>query len=435
MRVLPASLLISTLACSAAFAGVTRGPYPQNVDLDSATVAFRLDASCPATVRYGTGGQTNLAAPSHGNGTEHFVKLEGLTPGAQYTYSIEACGADQQKTGSFETAPVQGTQSVHFAAMGDMGTGGTTQKQVAEAMQNARPDFWLALGDNAYEAGTDAEFQTRFFEAMPGLLANSIVFPVIGNHEYVTAQGQPYFDAFELPTNNPAKTEHYYSFDWGFVHIAALDTNVALDEQRAWLEQDLANSKAPWKIVMFHHPVYSSGEHGSTARSQELIPVLEAGGVDLVLTGHDHDYERTYPMKGGQVVPAGTPGAITYVVAGTGGATNRPFTTGAPEWSAFRSDNAYGYLDVKIEGGALQAKLIAPDGSALDSFTLTKDVPPPPSGTAGAPGAPGSPGATGGDGAEGAGCASGGMASVVSPLAAIAALAAVSIARRRRAAR
>jgi hypothetical protein len=375
--------LATLLAATANAAAVTRGPYLQSVTPTDAIVAFRLDGACPAQVRYGEGDKLTHAASSAGSGTQHAVHLTGLAPGRTYAYSVEACGESTGATNLLVTAPVPGTRSVHFAAVGDFGTGGSNQVAVTNAIVKAPPELVLGLGDTAYSSGTDAEFQSNFFTPMKPLLARVPMFASLGNHEYVTAQGQPYLDNLYLPSNNPRGTERYYSFDWGHVHFVALDSSCAiglassdrcsLAEQKTWVESDLKTSTAPWKVVFFHHPPWSSGEHGSQmTMRREFTPIFETRGVDLVLTGHDHNYERTKPLKGEAVVSDSTPGAITYFVVGSGGATLRQFAGSTPSWTAMRSDQAIGYLDVKVEGGTLSARLVNPGGAVVDSYTKSK---------------------------------------------------------------
>ncbi|MBF5041498.1 PKD domain-containing protein [Aggregicoccus sp. 17bor-14] len=384
---LPALLLALVGATQGARAAtLTRAPYLQNVKPDAATVAFRMSGTCAATVRYGKGSSTDLSANAGSSAAVQAVTLRGLEPATRYSYVVDACGSSSPAK-SFVTAPLQGTQKVHFAAVGDFGTGGTQEKQVADAMLALHPELFVALGDNAYDAGTEAQFQTNLFAPMAGLLAEVPLFPSVGNHEYVTNEAQPYLDNFYLPTNNALGSERFYSFDWGFIHFVSLDSNCALGmsgadkctlaAQKAFVEQDLAASTAAWKVVFFHHPPFSSGDHGSQlTMRREFGPLFEKYGVDLVLTGHDHNYERSYPMKGDNVASSG---GIPYLVVGSGGATLRPFTTAKPSWSAVRNDTDYGFLDVNVEGGTLQARFLNPSGRVVDSFTLTKQVAAPPS--------------------------------------------------------
>lgn len=372
------------MAGAAQAATLTRAPYLQRVGPDTALIAFRLDTPCAPEVRYGTQGSTNQTARSEDSGRVHAVVLTGLTPGTEYTYEVETCGT-RTPAKRFRTAPVPGTRRVRFAAVGDFGTGGNVAKRVAASMLPFRPELFVSLGDNAYEAGTEEEIQKNLFEPLAPVLAEVPFFPVIGNHEYVTKQAQPYLDNLYLPTS-PSGGERYYSFDWGHVHFVGLDSNCAvglasadrctLEAQKAWVEQDLAASQAAWKIVYFHHPPWSSGDHGSQLlMRREFGPLFEKHGVDLVLTGHDHNYERSHPMKGDGVAPTGAQG-ITYVVVGGGGANLRHFSSGQPGWSAFRDNTAHGFLDVDVNGGTLSAKLVTPEGGVLDSFTLTKQLPP-----------------------------------------------------------
>ncbi|PTL80103.1 metallophosphoesterase [Vitiosangium sp. GDMCC 1.1324] len=133
-------------------------------------------------------------------------------------------------------------------------------------------------------------------------------------------------------------------------------------------------STAPWKVAFFHHPPWSSGEHGSQlAVRREFGPLFERYGVDLVLTGHDHNYERSKPMRGSEVASAPTQG-VSYLVVGSGGAALRAFPESQPTWAAYRNNTAYGYLDVVVENGALRARFLNPGGVVLDSLTLSKTV-------------------------------------------------------------
>lgn len=372
---------VLTLASTAQATGLSRAPYLQKVGQDSALVAFRLDANCTPEVHYGTDGALNEVARSMASGRIHAVTLKGLTAGTEYTYVVDACGTRTEPK-RFRTAPTPETRRVHFAAVGDMGTNSSTQKKVARSVLAARPELYLTLGDNAYPNGTDSEFQKHFFEPMADLLSEVAMFTSPGNHEYLTQQAQPYLDNLYLPTNNPQGSERYYSFDWGHVHFVSLDSNCAiglassdlctLKEMKAWAERDLAASEQPWKLVFFHHPPWSSGAHGSQLKMRrEFAPLFEEHGVDLVLTGHDHNYERTKPMKGEGVAPEGTRG-VTYLVVGSGGAALRDWPGSAPSWSAVRNNKDYGYLDVKIEDGTLTARMVSPTGEVFDSFTLTK---------------------------------------------------------------
>ena len=375
--------LLTLGATAASAATLTRKPYLQQVTTGSALVAFGLDTACAtAQVKYGPeGGALNALAKSADTGTRHAIPLSGLEPARRYSYVVEACGATTTAR-TFSTASQPGSETLHFAALGDMGTGGSDQADVAQAMLAVRPELWVTMGDNAYDSGTESEFQNRFFAPMAALIAEVPTFASPGNHEYSTPNAMPYVNNFFLPTNNPARTERYYSFDWGPVHFVSLDSQCGLGytstpdcspaAQTRWLEEDLATTSQQWKVAFFHHAPWSSGDHGSyTALRTTWGPLLEKYGVDLVLVGHDHNYERSKPMVGSGVAGAGQRG-VTYVVVGSGGASLRPFNSTAPSWSAYRNATDYGFLDVKVDKGTLRAEQRTPAGKVVDTFTLTK---------------------------------------------------------------
>jgi acid phosphatase type 7 len=364
-------------------ASLNRSRYLQMMSADRVLVAFRLDQTCLASVHLNGGNISDRTFPSGETSSRHAIQLEGLVPNTTYQYVVEACGGLVSSPKAFTTASLPQTRSVHFTAMGDFGIDSDEQREVVSEMLKDAPDLLLTLGD-VYDKGSEVELESRFFAPMANLLSSVPVFSTLGNHEYGTNQGQPYIDNMYLPSNNSKNTERYYSFDWGHVHFAALDSSCAvgigtqctLAEQRAWLEQDLAKTDAPWKVVYFHHPLWSTGSHGSTVQlRQALAPLLEAAGVDLVLTGHDHNYERTHPLKGADAQPIGTPGAVTYFVVGTGGVALKAFSVSQPYWSAMRDNSINGYLDVKVIGGTLTAQMRTVDGRVLDTYQVTKALP------------------------------------------------------------
>jgi 3',5'-cyclic AMP phosphodiesterase CpdA len=210
-------------------------------------------------------------------------------------------------------------------AIGDTGTARRAQYMVYEAMlnysraENKPIDFWLHMGDIAYWNGRDLEFQTRYFKVYAPSLRHQVMWPTYSNHDSYSANSRagqgPYFDAFINPKNAeaggvPSRHEAFYSFDVGRVHFISLDSMEFRHRDRPrqlnWLQADLkyATNRTDWIIAYFHHSPYTKGNHNSD-REQELIemravymPVLEAGGVDVVLNGHSHIYERSLLMDG-----------------------------------------------------------------------------------------------------------------------------------------
>jgi hypothetical protein len=181
----------------------------------------------------------------------------------------------------------------------------------------------------AYQRGRDVEFQTRFFEMYEPTLRNVVCWPTMGNHEGGTSKGTngvgPYYDAYVVPARGeaggvPTGTEAFYSFDYGRIHFICLDSH-DLDRKPTglmarWLKLDMERTKADWLIAFFHHPPYTKGSHDSDREKQliemrqHIMPILESGGVDLVLTGHSHIYERSMLIDGAYATPTVAEGVV-----------------------------------------------------------------------------------------------------------------------------
>ena len=173
------------------------------------------------------------------------------------------------------------------------------------------------LGDNAYTEGTDAQYQTAVFDTYSDMLRKSVLWPAFGNHDALSAssvtQSGPYYDIFSLPTTGQAGgvasgTEAYFSFDYATIHFVVLNSEDTLSYDPAamidWLSRDLAASNQPWTIALWHRPPYSKGSHDSDTEGNmvwmraNIVPMLEEEGVDLVLAGHSHAYERSFLLDG-----------------------------------------------------------------------------------------------------------------------------------------
>ena len=157
-------------------------------------------------------------------------------------------------------------------------------------------DLWLMLGDNAYQTGTEAEYQTKMFDVYTDAAAQrSVLWPTLGNHDAVTAdsatQSGPYYDIFTLPTGREAGglasgTEAYYSFDYGNIHFVVLDSSDSLrtpgSAMLLWLAADLSATTQDWIVAFWHHPPYSKGSHDSDTETaliemrENVVPILDA---------------------------------------------------------------------------------------------------------------------------------------------------------------
>ena len=376
---------------------LVRGPYLQQPTNHSMVVVWATKEAGTADVRYtASGGPTMTAdavsrlvtAATSGlafDYYQHEATLPGLAAATSYTYQAFNSGVATAPQAVFHTAPATGGASATFIAFGDSGTGSPEQKQLADLMSRDRFDVALHAGDIAYGAsdGTGdasyATYQSYFFNIYNWLAATPIA-PVEGNHDSRASNnnGQAYLDLFSLPRNGastafPDHAERYYSFDYGPVHVIALDTEFTfLDptrqaEQLRWLQADLSSTTEPWKVAVLHRAPYSSGgEHGSALDVRAAFgPIFERYGVDLVVAGHEHDYERTLPIRE-STVP--TDHAVTYVVTGGGGAPLYP--AGTSSWTAF-SASRHEYVKLTADACTLTLSAIGLDGTTFDGTSMS----------------------------------------------------------------
>ena len=270
---------------------------------------------------------------------QYEAHIDRLKPAIRYYYAVfdgerRLAGGDEQHY--FKTSPAAGSKSSQrIWIVGDSGTAGRDQRQVYAALQGflqetGRPlDAYLHLGDMAYPDGTDREFQLTFFDIYQPTLCNTVCWPTMGNHEGHTSRGMlgfgPYYDAYVVPTAAEAGgvasgSEAYYSFDIGNVHFICLDSHDLNREPTGamaqWLVADLEQAQGDWLIAYWHHPPYTKGSHDSDREDQlvemrtHIMPILESGGVDLVLAGHSHIYERSMLIDGAYSTPTTAEGVV-----------------------------------------------------------------------------------------------------------------------------
>ncbi len=406
---------------------LVRGPYLQMGTPTSSLVRWRTDLASDAIVRFGTApDQLTNSVVRASLTNEHILQLGGLKPDTKYYYSIGhavlTLAGGTTAGGSnywFTTSPAPGTRKpTRLWVLGDAGTQGAAQASTRDAFHtfaatNGPADLVLMLGDNAYSIGTDAEYQAAVFNMYPTTLRNKFLWPAIGNHDTAfstTATSFPYLDIFSLPQNGEAGgtasgTEKYYSFDYANIHFVCLDSMssglTGNTPMAQWLQNDLTTSTQEWTIVFFHHPPYTKGSHNSDAEldliqiRRNLVPILEAHGVDLVLSGHSHCYERSYLLDGhtnlsGTLTAAmkvsGGDGredgdgvyrkneqgrGVVYNVAGssgqaTGGALNHP--------AHFFGVSELGSMVIDVNGPRLDAIFLNAAGVTRDYFSLVKSV-------------------------------------------------------------
>jgi hypothetical protein len=421
---------------------IIRGPYLQVATPTGITIRWRTDVYDRSRVRYGLQ-RDNLDKHTDDSTlvSEHEIKLTGLKPNTKYYYQIGNLSNSTIKGDEdnyFYTLPETGKPGFYrIAAFGDCGRNNLNQRDVRDQMLKYlgknELTSWILLGDNAYTRGTDAEYQAKFFNIYKDkMLKNFPLFPAPGNHDYLdisfsSATDQhrvAYFQNFSVPTKGesgglPSNNKAFYAFDIGNVHFLSLDSYgkdnngkrlFEEGEQLAWIKKDLkANTNKQWVVAFFHHPPYTMGSHDSDKETElvkireDFIKVLENEGVDLVLCGHSHVYERTKMIKGYYGMEAdfdankhnlsqssalydgsknsapylksiAKNSGTVYVVSGSAGALGG-HKEKYPHNAMFYSNNEVGgALIMEVDGNKLDVKWICADGKIRDHFTMMKDV-------------------------------------------------------------
>jgi hypothetical protein len=425
---------------------IIRGPYLQKGTETSVVVRWRSDSNTPSVIEYSLNSDFSskvvlpvnpVASPA--TGYDYTVEITGLSPNTKYYYRIGNNGSLSSGITDlyFKTHPTIGTSgSYRFWVLGDCGTGDDDDN--AEDVRDAYysyittnsydTDGMLFLGDNAYLDGTDAQFQVAVFDTYPDILKNTISWSCFGNHEGwwlspsdlgypVDFTGSPYYDIYTFPVEGESGgmasgTEAYYSFDYGNIHFMVLDSfgtdRSATGAMHTWAENDIQNTTQKWIVAFWHHPPYSKGSHDSDTEieliemRENFLPMLEANGVDLVLAGHSHSYERSYFINGhygdsdtfsstthtietngggdGKIGSGGAynktsfgtnagKGAV-YVVTGSAGKTSA--MESIPHEAMYYSVRELGSSIIELDGENLTLQFLDKDGNIDDYFTINK---------------------------------------------------------------
>jgi hypothetical protein len=417
---------------------LVRGPYLQMGTPTNVLVCWRTDRPTNSIARFGlTAGALSWEVRSDGLTNNHCLELTNLTPNTKYFYSVGANDTNMARGPEFYciTAPTS-AKPTRIWALGDCGTASDPNQMGAFKVRDAylafagsrETDVWLMLGDNAYGSGTDSEYQSAVFNVYQAALRRWPLWSTLGNHEtYAPLIGQAvaYWDIFRLPTLGeaggvPSGNERYYSFNYGNIHFVCLDSETALTNSSGgvdmlrWLEVDLMENTSEWLIAFWHSPPYTKGSHNSDSFSdsegrmfwmrERVNPILESYGVDLVLCGHSHNYERSFPLDGhygmsgtldasmikdsgngraedtGPYIkrtsaPEGNQGTI-YVVAGSSGWAT--FVQALPHPAMYTTLLQLGSMVVDVDGSRMDAKFLRETGAVDDWFTMLKSHEPGP---------------------------------------------------------
>lgn len=341
------------------------GPYLQNVTPDGVTVMWETTEAVVGTVEYGRPGQLHQQVREGEARTLHELRLTGLQPDTPYAYrALWEGGATEAY--EFKTAPLPGTPKWRLAVYGDSRTNPDMHRQVVAQILAAQPDLVLHTGDLVADGRQLEQWKPQFFEPLAPLMARIPLYPCLGNHE---RNSEHYYRYFSLPHN-----EAWFSFDYANAHILCLDSCQPFEEgteQYRWLEQDLQKARADWILAFFHHPMFSCHPTRPVNGNRwAWQPLFQKYGVDLVFTGHDHHYQRTYPIGSALAVP---PAAAVHFTVGGGGAPlypleNYPYT----QVQAV----VYNALILDFDGPTLRGRAVDPEGKEIDSFSLDRNQPP-----------------------------------------------------------
>jgi len=433
----PYLIICSLFLCYPGFAEIVRGPYLQMATENQVSIVWRTgekwdDTSIQIT-KEGAIVETaqveilskKIEQAKGKSAFQYEATVTGLEPLTDYEYAIYH---DAQLVPTpildgenrFRTYPVTGTPDTksRIWVVGDSGTGTHAQLLVHEAMKrhvkkDERPlDLYLHVGDMAYTHGTDEEFQNNFFKPYAETLCHTTCWAVMGNHEGKSSNGEkgigPFYDAYVCPVEAEAGgvasgNESYYSFDYGDIHFIGLNSydidRKPTGEMAKWLVKDLDANDSQWLIAFWHHPPYTKGSHDSDKEKEliemreHIMPILEKGGVDLVLSGHSHIYERSMLIDGAYSTPTTNKGVVfddsdgdetpyrkpatrepnkgtLAIVTGHGGALGRSAKGVMPVMRSIILE--HGSLILDVDGDTLSGYMINSAFKIKDRFSIVK---------------------------------------------------------------
>lgn len=352
----------------AAASDFVKGPYVQDLGATSGEVRVEVDPPGPVTLDFGDGGP--LPRMEHKQAASfHVFPLSGLTPKTRYVFSAQS--GVFSKLGSFTTAPGNtDTDSVSFLVYGDNRTDDSAHAAIVRTMASHPTDFLLNTGDLVEHGGVPGLWQ-RFFDIEAPLLSSQCVFPTIGNHELVDRDATLYLRYFGPSTSltdggaTVAPSIHR-TFRWGLLRVLILGgfgDDVSMANEKRWLDDELRKADTEpgvvYRIVMTHYGPWSSGPHGKNRHLHDasIVDVLRAHKVSLMLSGHDHIYER------------GQDGNIPYIVSGGGGAPSYEQKAKLPTTRAFES--ARHFVEVRATTSIMTFTAFRSDGSKIEECGLT----------------------------------------------------------------
>jgi MYXO-CTERM domain-containing protein len=348
---------------------LTKGPYVVDVSDQGAEIRFELASAAPAELTIAPashfGADAATAAPTSvvrrvTPSVDHAFRVAGLVAATRYAYEVRVGGV-AAGAGQFSTAPASSARGpVTFLAYGDDRSDPVAHAAVVRAMRNVPSDFLVNTGDLVQDAASASDWQS-FFDVEAPILRERPLFAAVGNHELFDDRAGANFERFFGVADEKGIARLYRTVRFGIVRfffLNAMDTGWASGDERDWLERELAHADGEtgivWRVAVLHHGPWSSGPHGpNAALAAAGVPeLLSAHRVDLVLSGHDHIYER------------GSSGVLKYVVTGGGGAPLYEIAHADP--TARKAEAAYHFVLFEATPESMQIEARRQDGSVLD---------------------------------------------------------------------
>ncbi|WP_170319659.1 purple acid phosphatase family protein [Polyangium spumosum] len=348
------------IAGSAEAASIRKGPYLQALGQTAVTIKLEIATPEPATVLVTGPSGFQASKASETQKRFHAIRVEGLAPATTYAYRVKI-GDAESKPVEFTTAPAD-NRPFKFVVYGDSRSDAASHAAVIRAIERAPADFLVHTGDMVQDGDNEAQWQ-EFFQIEGDLLASRSVFVAVGNHELTAPDptGQVNFLRYFAPTEADGRERpHLYgSFRWSntrFFLLNAMDTWTG--DEKEWLRAELASALdepgLEHRIAVLHHGPFSSGPHGGNTRlaSQGIVPMLRDNKVELVVSGHDHAYER------------GEGQGLKYVVSGGAGAPLYQQKRRGPETQLFES--VHHFLEVAIDGPEVKILARRASGTVIE---------------------------------------------------------------------
>ena len=368
-----------------------RAPYMVTVTDSSAVVRWRSSRPVQPGFRFWAEDGDTLTATLPETGMDHTFEMVDLVAATNYLYQVRVQDTIWTEAVEFSTFPEPGSrEQFTFLAIGDTGTLSSGQVALAARINEEDAALIIHMGDVAYPDGTEQELTDKHFAVYGPILKRVPFYPAPGDHDLRVNWGEPYINAFTPPEGRPSGSPLYYSFTHDNVRFIALDSQTSEEhaarfgyvgdpssEQYQWFIAELSAARADpaidWTVVYFHHGPYSAstgfGGHGSDlAIRQFLVPLMDGYDVPIVFTGHDHDYQRSRPIRGNAVAPDDE--GTVYVITGGGGGRRTFRGTGA-DWFTAYSDQIYEYVRVQVDHYTLSLEAVDIDGNVFDSYEIT----------------------------------------------------------------